>query len=42
MPLHSTGKWQLHQGSDMARGDDNAKLKSAIVEWVNNSYQTGL
>lgn len=29
---------QLRQGSDMARGDDTGKLKSAVVEWVNDLY----
>jgi len=29
---------QLRQGADMARGDDTGKLKSAVVEWVNDLY----
>jgi hypothetical protein len=28
----------LRHGSDMARGDDTGKLKSAVVEWVNDIY----
>jgi hypothetical protein len=33
---------QIGKGSDMARGDDTASLKHAIIEWIHDLFGTSL